>query len=193
MKQGNFNMILFQNELIKPITGYQDYFISSFGRVWSNKNNKWLHQSLRGDKKINSMYLSVSLGKNGKFKSFSVHRLVAQEFLSNPDNLPQVNHKDQNKFNNKVDNLEWCSNKYNMTYGNRLNKMVQTKCKNGFIKAVVQCDKKTHQEIQTFPTAKAAYQAITGEKDTGSKSCNISAVCRGKRKSAIGFWWKYVE
>lgn len=186
-------MDLYENELAKPITGYEDYLISSFGRVWSTKTNKWLKQSERGDKKINSMYLAVSLGKNGKFKSFSVHRLVAEAFLPNPNNYPQVNHKDENKFNNNVDNLEWCSNQYNMTYGERINKAIQTKIQNQSIKAVIQCDKETHEEIQTFPTAKEAYYAVTGKKDTGTNSCNIGAVCRGKRTSAYGFWWKYAD
>lgn len=62
-------------------------------------------------------YLHVLLCKNGKYITHNVHRLVAETFIPNPDNLPEINHKDENKENNCVDNLEWCTRKYNMNYG----------------------------------------------------------------------------
>ena len=65
----------------------------------------------------NSGYFEVKLYKNGKSKSFFVHRLVAVAFVSNINNLPQVNHKDENTHNNHADNLEWCDASYNQTYG----------------------------------------------------------------------------
>ena len=64
-------------------------------------------------------YCSVMLSKNGKVRRFNVHRLVAEAFIPNPSNLPEINHKDENKTNNCVDNLEWCTSKYNANYGNR--------------------------------------------------------------------------
>jgi hypothetical protein len=70
-------------------------------------------------RKITHGYLSVMLYKNGKPKNYKIHRLVAQAFLSNPEGLPEVNHKDEDKTNNHVNNLEWCTHKYNSRYGTR--------------------------------------------------------------------------
>lgn len=75
-------------------------------------------------------YLVVSLTYNGKHKTIKVHRLVAQAFIENPDNLPEVNHKDEDKTNNIVENLEWCNHKYNMNYGTRTIRRRETLIKN---------------------------------------------------------------
>ena len=74
-------------------------------------------------------YLMVVLTKNENRKTHIVHRLVAQAFIPNPNNLPQVNHKDECKTNNNVSNLEWCDNKYNSNYGERNKKIIDTKIK----------------------------------------------------------------
>lgn len=62
-------------------------------------------------------YMFVSLSKDDKKKTFYVHRMVAKAFIPNPNNYPQINHKDEDRKNNCVDNLEWCTNKYNCNYG----------------------------------------------------------------------------
>lgn len=89
-------------------------------------------------------YESVKVLCNGKRKHFKIHRLVATVFLPNPQNLPEVNHKDENPSNNCVDNLEWCSHKYNMNYGTvkeRISKNNMGKsCRNGYEKPVIQYD-----------------------------------------------------
>lgn len=118
-------------EIWKTIPGYEDYEISNYGRVKRkcktqedilgrkcNYNEKILKPSNDKDG-----YLFVSLRKDKKGKSFRVHRLVASAFVPNVNNHPQVNHKDENKANNMVDNLEWCDNKYNSNYGNRSRKI----------------------------------------------------------------------
>ena len=69
------------------------------------------------NKKTKTGYLRITLNKNGKYKTFAVHRLVAEAFIPNPNNLPCVNHKDENQFNNDFRNLEWCTYKYNSNYG----------------------------------------------------------------------------
>lgn len=71
-------------------------------------------------------YCLVGLHKNGKFRSCKIHRLVASEYIGNPHNLPEVNHKDENKSNNNVDNLEWCTGKYNINYGACLDRIAKT-------------------------------------------------------------------
>lgn len=100
---------------MKDIRNYENmYAVTEDGRVWSYKSNKFLKQTL-----LNRGYLQVELYNNGVGKKFLIHRLVAEAYLPNPDNLPQVNHKDENRQNNSVENLEWCTEKENDNYGNR--------------------------------------------------------------------------
>ena len=99
-------------EIWKDIEGYEGlYQISTMGRVKSLRRNIILRQG------ITNGYERVVLSTNNIPKGYSIHRLVANAFIPNPDNLPQVNHKDENKANNRVDNLEWCTQKYNVNYG----------------------------------------------------------------------------
>ena len=120
-------------ELWKDIKNYEGlYQVSNLGNVKSvdryvyagdNSNHKYQHIKERnlklsgGDK-----YIQVSLCKNGKIKAFLVHRLVAEAFIPNPDNLPCINHKDENPKNNQAENLEWCTYKYNNEYNGRIDK-----------------------------------------------------------------------
>ena len=100
-------------EIWKDIKGYEGlYQISNLGNVKSLKTNKNLYYSKSRN------YLRVSLNKNGIRKGCSIHRLVAQTFIPNPNNYPCVNHKDCNGNNNKVNNLEWCTYKQNNSYKN---------------------------------------------------------------------------
>ena len=97
------------------IKGWERYQVTDDGRVWSKISNKYLKEKLTVDG-----YLRVCLcGENGSRRQVCIHRLVAEAFIPNPTNLPQVNHKDENKTNNSVENLEWCSSQYNNTYNNR--------------------------------------------------------------------------
>ena len=124
-------------------------------------------------------YLLVNLYKNGEKKMCKVHRLVAQAFIQNPDNLPQVNHKDENKTNNYVQNLEWCDSKYNNNYGTsnqrrseKLSKPVLQFTKDGeFVK-----EWKSMNDIQ---------------RNLNYSKGNISSCCTGRCKSAYNFIWKF--
>lgn len=100
-------------EIWKDIEGYEGYQVSNLGRVRSfkHKNVRILSTKNRGG------YRQVQLCKDSTKKLCYVHRLVAEAFIPNPDDLPQVNHKDENKANNFVNNLEWCTAKYNLSYG----------------------------------------------------------------------------
>lgn len=184
-------MDLLENEIAKPIPEYEEYYATTLGRIWSEKSHKWLKQSLRGDKSIGSMYLSVTLSKDGIRKSYTVHRLIAETFIPNPNNFPQVNHKDENKLNNKIENLEWCDNQYNVTYGDRLLKSVATRISNGHTIKVIMYDKETKEPIKIFNTANEAARFASGSEYT--KGTHILQVCRGERKSAYGYFWKFFE
>ena len=107
----------------KPILGYEDeYIISDYGEIISiSKYDSRGHLRKAKVKKFTKNkygYLVVGLHKNGKEKKFLVHRLVAENFIDNPQKYEEVNHIDENKTNNSVANLEWCSRKYNVNYGN---------------------------------------------------------------------------
>lgn len=116
-------------EIWKDIEGYEGlYQISNLGRVKSLE--KYVNTAIKNNTKVKRKeqilkqynkngYLQVTLTHNNKRKYFGVHRLVANAFIPNLNNYPQVNHKDENTLNNCVDNLEWCTAKYNCNYGTR--------------------------------------------------------------------------
>ena len=124
------------NEEWRPVLGYEGlYEVSNTGQVRSLDKYDSMNRFLRG--RILRLftdglgYLRAQLYSNSKRKSFLVHRLVAQAFIPNPDNLPQVNHRDENPSNDNVDNLEWCDGKYNVNYGTRIDRIRDIRLKNG--------------------------------------------------------------
>lgn len=172
--------------IFKDIPGWEgEYQVSNIGEVYSLKSNKILKQYLRG--RENRLYYYVSLSRNGIHTQYKVSRLVAMSFLPNPNNLPLINHKDENKLNNNVDNLEWCDYEYNNNYGNRKQKMVETRKLNGNCVFTIMCDKNTKEPIKTFESTRDAIKFLN-LKD--SASGNISAVIKGRKKSAYGYFWK---
>lgn len=104
----------------KPIVGYEGlYEVSSLGRIKSlNYHRAGKEKILKPEKERNG-YLRVGLWKNGKQKMFYVHRLVGEAFIPNPEKLPEINHKNENKANNAVENIEWCDRRYNINFGTR--------------------------------------------------------------------------
>ena len=151
----------------------ENYFVDSDGNVYTSEK-KLMKAHL-----MNNGYLRVKLTKGCKRGLYLVHRLVAETFIPNPSNLPIVNHKDDNRGNNKADNLEWCNNSHNQ----------KQRFKNGHKgtkrKQVQQINADTLEIIKTFDSP------IDAEKETGVARQNISKVCRGVRKHAGGFGWKY--
>ena len=153
-------------EIWKDITNYEGiYQISSCGRVRSLYYKKFKILKLRQDK---YGYYQIDLHKNNNVRTFKVHRLVAEAFIHNPNNYPQVNHKDENKTNNKIDNLEWCTNYYNRNYGTR-NKRASEKCKKEVICIT------TGEIFNSIKEASVKYNV---------NSSYITANCKGRQKSA---------
>lgn len=123
-------------EIWKDIPEYEGlYQVSNLGRIKSLQNYRGKGNILK--QRIKKGYYTIGLRKNAKRKWYLTHRLVAQAFIPNPNNLPQINHIDENKLNNNVDNLEWCTVKYNNTYGTRIERVMKS---NKLKKEVVQCD-----------------------------------------------------
>ena len=171
----------------KDIKNYEGlYQISNLGRVkrikFINKMAIINREKILKNIKNNHDYYIVRLCKNNKCKIYQVHRLVAEAFIPNPNNLPQVNHKDENKLNNNINNLEWCSSKYNCNYGAR-NLKIGVKTKNNG-KPVYQI--KNNKIINTWFNIKTA-----GDNLKINKS-NICECCKGNRKTAGGYNWEYV-
>lgn len=193
-------------EIWKGIYGYEGkYQVSNLGRIKSLSRKRWngftyankKEQILKPRLKQHG-YLRVCLyDGNRNSKDVEIHRLVAQAFIPNPNNLPCVNHKDENPQNNKVLNLEWCDYKYNNNYGNHNLKLSLTKQKKKYksiaikngrkaSKAVVQFDLNGKQLHIFFSQSEAA-------RETNSTQDGISRCCNGKCKSHNGYLWKLVK
>lgn len=150
------------------------YMVSNKGRIYGIKRK--LYRKFKTDK---DGYLIVNLSKNSKQDYPSVHRLVAMAFIPNPNNLPEVNHKDENPENNCVDNLEWCTAEYNVNYGTR-NKRVAEK-----LSKPIEQWSKDGQLIKVWASLKEV------EKEKGWSHGNISGCANGLNKTAYGFIWKF--
>lgn len=168
-------------EVWKDIAGFDGYYqVSNHGNVRSTtrkvhhskggvrvSHSRLMKLSLNGDG-----YYFVSLHKHNHAKPFRVNRLVAETFIPNPDGLPCVNHIDKNRLNNRVDNLEWCSVEYNNRYST--NKAISQYTLDGVW-------------VRDWDAISDATRLL------GINTSNIAQCCRGKRKSAGGYIWKYKE
>lgn len=176
-----------QEEIWKDICGYCGFYqVSNLGRVRS------LDRVVRNGRRRKGKMLKLLINKEGYYyvvlrngaensKKERVHRLVANAFIENTKNATQVNHKDENKKNNNVDNLEWCTPKYNTNYGTGIERMALTQrvpvvqlSKNGFLIAI--------------------YAGMNvAEKITGVDEAKISACCAGTRITSGGFIWRTLD
>lgn len=160
-------------EIWKDIKGYEGlYEVSNLGRIKSLKRNKIITPKL-----IHS-YFSVILYNKKNYRNFRIHRLVAQAFIPNPNNYPQVNHIDGNKLNNNLENLEWCTQSHNMKEAYRIGLEKPKKIK------VNQYDL-CGNFIKTWDSIKNIENFYNNR--------HISACCKGKRKTVCGYIWRYAE
>lgn len=167
-------------EIYKDIPGYEGlYQVSNLGNVKSLKNYHKTIKSTILKSFIIRGYYRVELYKNGIGKQLFVHRLVAMTFIPNPNNHPQVNHKDENKLNNSVDNLEWCTAKYNINYGTGRSRM-----------AIAQ-----HKPVACFKDNKLVkcYESITDVEKDGHHPGNVSRCCNGIYKTHHGMSWSFIK
>lgn len=173
-------------EIWKDIEGYEGlYQVSTHGMVRSMNYRLTGRTVVLNPVETTYGYLKVRLYKNRKGKTFLVHRLVAKAFIPNWFDDPCVNHIDEDKTNNNVDNLEWCSVEYNDNYGTR-NKRVSEKLTNGKLSKPVLQLTKTGELVREYTSAREAGR-------NGYYQPNVSACCSGKLKSYKGFIWKYKE
>ena len=172
-----------KKEIWKDILGYEGlYQVSNFGRVKSIKFGK---ERLLRPQLIKNGYLCINLYKNNKCKRYLIHRLVAEHFLDNPNNLSEVNHKSEDKTDNSVSNLEWCTHEYNSSYGTKI-KRTREKLLNGKLsKSVLQ---------YTLNGEFVKEWASVNEAGRNEFNCGtVAACCRGIRKQHKGFIWRYKE
>ena len=186
-----------KKEVFRDVLGYEGlYQVSNYGRVKSLERKNIFYCGLRKKhlerptkekilnyNKSNRGYLQVCLTKDGKSKTYTVHRLVAKAFLPNLKNKKQVNHIDGNKENNNIDNLEWVTSSENNKHAfitglnkpHNMRKVNQYDLQGNFIKQ---------------------WNSITDflkENNLNLKNSNITTCCKGKRKNAYGFIWKYAD
>lgn len=176
------------NEIWKNVKGYEGYYqVSSWGRVRSlrriNCYGRIVNEKILTNTLNNKGYLRVKLSKNRKDKNISVHRLVAMAFIPNPDMLPQINHKDEIKINNKVENLEWCDNKYNSNFGTKPTKIGE------------QHKKKIGQYTKENKLIRIWNSATDVKKELNYDDSSIRKCCNNIKNynTAYGFIWKYVN
>ena len=159
---------------MKDIKNYEGlYAITPEGEVWSYRNKRFLKPMDNG-----KGYLYVNLFRDNEKKNYLIHRLVGEAYIPNPENLPEINHKDENKTNNCLQNLEWCDRKYNNNYGACI-----TKRSNSHKKPILQYDLDGNF-VREWSSATDVSKEV---------QANICKCLKGQNKTAYGYKWKYKE
>lgn len=166
-------------EVWKDVEGYEGhYLVSNYGRIksfYKNKNGRFIKPLVMNAGKG---YEQVGLYKNGRQKKILLHRLIAEAFIANPDKLPFVNHIDENKTNNHVENLEWCTRSQNNNHGTRNQRIANSQS----IPVSAKC-LRTGKELHFKSIAEASRQ--------GFNASSIWKVCNGKMNKHHEYVWKY--
>lgn len=184
-----------EGEIWKDIEGFEDsYQISNYGRVKSKERviPRIVRERILKPSLCNGGYLTVPIGEAKRKKTISIHREMAKAFIPIPDELKNIpieklviNHKDENKTNNCLANLEWCTTKYNNAYGTARERMIQTQRENSPKKKPILQLSKNNEIIKKYSSIQEA------ARETNSHSSNIADVLKGRRKTAKGFIWQY--
>ena len=181
----------------KDIKGYEGFYqVSNLGRVKSLERDVYnyrgtlinhIEEKILASSLDRYGYQCVNLYKNGEGKKMRVHRLVAEAFIPNPENKPMVNHKNEVKSDNFVENLEWCDAQYNINFGTRTARMIKNRKSYKFGNAPSAKPIFCEELNKTFDCAKRV------EEELGIWGTSIAKVCKGKAKTAGGFHWKYAD
>lgn len=175
-------------EIWKDIEGYYGlYQISNKGRVKSFGNDRKRKDKILKPNKNGFGYLKVCLYKKGKRKDMLVHRLVCEAFLDNPNNLPEVNHRNEIKTDNRLENLEYCDRMYNCNFGTRNERISKA-----FSKENINNPKKS-KDVLCIETGIVYKSAKEVQRKLGFAQSNICNCCNGKLKEAYKLHWKYVD
>lgn len=180
------------DEIWKDIKGFEGlYQVSNLGRVKGlnrvSLDKRHLPDRILTGSVYSTGYVVVKLRVNGIAKRFSMHRLVAEHFIPNPKNLPIINHKDENKLNNRWDNLEWCTQQYNATYGNAKTKALSTFKKN---------HSRTVYQFTLSGEFICQYDSISSAAEsTNTCRSEVCSCCNMEKNviSANGFMWRYAD
>lgn len=172
-------------EIWKDIDGYEGFYqVSNLGKVRSldryARNGRFFEGKTLSSCDNGCGYLVVNLQVDGKNKMHTVHRLVAKAFIPNEHNLPQVNHKDGDKSNNNIDNLEWCNNSMNMKHAYKIGLVERPFGR-----------KQRSKEIICVETGVHYIDSIEAGKAIKRNSSSIRECCRGERKTCGGYHWRY--
>ena len=172
-------------EIWKDIIGYEGlYRISDQGRIFSVKSGK-----IRETFVSNSGYKMIHLYKNGTDRHFTVHRLVADNFIPNPFDFKEINHINENKLDNRAENLEWCNRKYNQEYSGNIRKWVNAGANGNKVASSRKIARYTKEGI----LLNVYIGAREVERMIGYSHQSIGRVCLGKQKTAYGYVWKYLD
>lgn len=171
----------------RPVKGYEGlYEASNTGKVASlNYNGTGARHELKPLRKDHG-YLAVRLYKNGKWRTIRLHRIIAEAFIPNENNLPEINHIDEDKSNNAASNLEWCTRKYNCNYGSRIERLSKAMTNGKLSKAV----------IATLPDGSIEEYPSQGEAARQLKCSQgrISDACKGLLETYHhGRRWSYAD
>ena len=178
-------------EIWKPVKGYENcYEVSDAGRIRSldrtivfkdGRKRKFYGQILNTQSTNNSGYITVGLHDTGSAKTVLLHRVVAEAFIDNPNGYEEVNHIDQNKFNNSASNLEWCTHKENVNHGDEIER--------GAIK-----QRKSFRQLDMDGNLIRVWNGFKKmQRETGFERKSVYECCIGKRESYKGYRWEYVE
>lgn len=207
-------LLIMEKEEWKSVVGYEGlYEVSNMGRVRSLPREVYvgckINTCIRAGRVLKQghahgrhyKYLLVCLCKDHQRSMKRVHRLVAEAFIPNPNNLPMVNHKDENPSNNRVDNLEWCTAKYNSNYGNARERMKATRKKNNSNKLMLLTRLKNKSSMYPKGVAmidndgnvvKNYFSISDAARDIGVHTNSVSRVCKGIRRDIHGYKFKYI-
>ena len=189
------------SEVWKPIQGYEnEYLVSNHGNVWSvRRKRNLIPKRAKG-------YLRVALSVYGKTKTFSIHRLVAQAFIPNPENKPTVNHINEDKSDNRASNLEWATTREQNAHGTRT---ARAMANTDWAARTAKMDYKEIARKHNYETMNAAQMRRVVQKDAAgtviavfdsigqaARSVNVSTghiwqCCNGQRKTCKGSVWNY--